>query len=75
MSGVFDHPRLTVRVWADVEQDASDLAGLVQALLLNAPGDGVCVAATSLSGPSGVPDDSQFQKVLTVEMQLRCTSL
>lgn len=75
MSGVFDHPRLTVRVWADLEQDASDLAGLVQALLLNAPGDGVCVAATSLSGPSGVPDDSQFQKVLTVEMQLRCTSL
>lgn len=73
--GLFDYPRLTVRVWADVEQEASDLARLVQALFLNAAGDGVCVAVTSLGGPSGVPDDSQFQKVLTVEARLRCTPL
>lgn len=73
--GVFDYPRFGVRVWATLEQEASDLARLVQSLLLSTPGDGVCVAATSLSGPSPIPDESQYQKYLTVEMQLRCTPL
>lgn len=73
--GVFDYPRLGVRVWADVEQQANDLARLVQALFLTTPGDGVCVRITSLSGPSPIEDTSQFQKYLTLEAQLRCVSL
>lgn len=73
--GLFDFPRLTVRVWADKERDASDLARLVQALLVNAPGDGPVVAVDVLSGPQGIPDDSQSQKVLSVEFQTRGTSL
>jgi hypothetical protein len=73
--GVFDYPRLSVRVWCDDEQDASDLARLVLALFVVSPGDGVCVAVTNPTGPSGVPDDSQPQKYLTFEAQLRCTDL
>jgi hypothetical protein len=73
--GVFDFPRLGVRVWADVEQEASDLARLVQALLLDAAGSNGIVRATSLSGPSGVPDEAQPQKYLTVELTIRCTDL
>lgn len=69
--GLFDFPRLGVRVWADKEQPASDLARLVQALLLAAPGDGPVLRVQSLSGPSGVPDESQFQKYLTVELMTR----
>jgi hypothetical protein len=73
--GVLDYPRLGVRVWADVEQEASDLARLVQALLLDAPGTGGIVAARSMSGPTGIPDESQPQKYLTVELIIRCTDL
>ena len=73
--GLFDFPRLAVRVWADKEQDAADLARLVQALLVTAPGTGPVVAATVLSGPQGIPDDSQPQKYLSVELQTRGTPL
>ena len=73
--GLFDFPRLTVRVWADKEKDASDLARLVQALLVVSPGNGPVVAATVLSGPQGIPDDSQPQKLLGVELQTRGTNL
>ena len=73
--GVFDFPRLTVRVWADVEKEAADLARLVQALLVVAPGNGPVVRVTSLSGPQGIPDDSQPQKYLSVELQTRGSAL
>jgi len=73
--GLFDFPRLTVRVWAPVEQDASDLARLVQALLIVSPGSGPVVAATSLSGPQGVPDDSGPQKYMSVELKTRGVNL
>lgn len=73
--GAFDYPRLAVRVWADVEREASDLARLVQAILLGAPGDGPCVRVTSLSGPSPIAEAGQFQKYLTVEAQMRCAPL
>ena len=53
------------------EQDASALARLVQALLLTMPGTGPVVGATSLSGPQGIPDESQPQKLLTVELTTR----
>lgn len=73
--GVLDYPRLGVRVWATKEQDASDLARLVQALLLDARGTNGIVGVTSLSGPSSVPDDAQPQKYLTLEMVVRATPL
>lgn len=71
-TGVFDYPRFGVRVFADVEQEAADLARLVIALFFVAPGDGVCVATSNFLGPNGVPDASQFQKYFTFEAQLRC---
>lgn len=74
--GVFDYPRLGVRVWTDDERQGSDLARLVQAWFLAlAPGDGVCVAVTSLSGPSPIADPGQFQKYLTLGAQMRCAPL
>lgn len=73
--GLFDFPRLAVRVWADVEQEASDLARLVQALLVVSPGNGPVVRAVILSGPQGIPDDSQPQKYLSVELQIRGVNL
>src|SRR5689334_21215305 len=38
--GVFDNPRLGVNVYAKTEQDATDIARLVAALLWSLPGDG-----------------------------------
>ena len=69
---IYDYPRLTVSVWAEREQDASDLARLVHALMVAARGraDGV-VDTTSLSGPSGVADDAAFQKYMSVEWKVR----
>lgn len=69
--GLLDHPRLTVRVWDDDEQVAGDLARLVQALLMLSPGDGPVVACAVLTGTSGVPDDAQPQKYLSVELTVR----
>lgn len=73
--GLFDFPRLGARVLADLEQEAADLSRLVQALLLASPGNGPVLRAASLSGPSGVPDESQFQKYLTLELTTRGLSL
>ena len=73
--GLFDTARLTVRVWADHEQDAADLARLVRALLVVSPGTGPIVGALSPQGPMGVPDASQPQKFLTVELKLRGADL
>jgi hypothetical protein len=74
--GVFDHPRLTVRVFADVDQEASDLARLVMgAFKIAALGSGPVVALTSLSGPNPIPDSSQPQYVIDAELMMRCTVL
>lgn len=73
--GVFDYPRFGVRVWCDDEQEATDLARLVLALFVAAPGDGVCVAVSNPSGPSSIPDESQPQKFVTFEAQLRLAAL
>jgi hypothetical protein len=73
--GIFDFPRLGVRIWAATEQDATDLARLVQALLLDSPGTAGIVQATSLSGPSPVPDEAGPHRYLTVELKIRCTPL
>jgi len=73
--GLFDFPRLTVRVWADDEQDAADLSRLVRALLMVAPGDGPCVRVESTTGPQGLPGDSQPQKFFTVDVKMRGVDL
>jgi hypothetical protein len=73
--GTLDFPRLTVRVWADKEKEASDLARLVHALLMDARGDGPVVSVSSISGPLGVADDSQPQKYLSVELRTRGSNL
>jgi len=73
--GLFDFPRLTVRVWADDEQEASDLARLVRALLMVAPGSGPVVRVESTTGPQGVPGDSQPQKFFTVDVKTRGSAL
>jgi hypothetical protein len=74
--GLFDFPRLGVRVWAATEQDATDLALMAQAILLNSPGhpSGI-VQATSLSGPSPVPDAAGPHRYFTVELKIRCVNL
>jgi hypothetical protein len=58
---VRDQPRLAVQVYAMTEQDATDLARLVLALLWAAP-DGKPVLSVSVSsGPSQVDDPSGQQ--------------
>ena len=73
--GVFDLPRIAVRVWADVEREAADLARLVVGALKTAPNNGPCVATLAVFGPSPVPDESQFQRLVNAELMLRCTDL
>lgn len=73
--GVLDNPRLAVRVWADREQEASDLARLVVGALKVSPGNGPCVGVTSVFGPSPIPDSSQPQRLVNCELVLRCVLL
>ena len=73
--GVFDHPRLTIRVFADIDQEASDLARLVMGALKVCPGSGPVVALTSLSGPNPIPDASQPQYAIDAELMMRCGAL
>lgn len=71
-SGVLDRPRLSVRVWAKTEQDATDLARLVAALLWAAPDGAPVVAVAQLSGAVAVPDESgQPLRFQTFELTTR----
>lgn len=72
--GLRDFPRLTVRVWADKEQDASDLSRLVCALMVNARGSGHVANVGVIAGPMGVPDSAQPQKFMTFEVTTRSES-
>lgn len=67
--------RLGVNVWGSTEQEASDLARLVRALLWAAPdGDPVC-KVTELSGPSPIADESgQPRRYATFELIVRGAS-
>lgn len=49
---------LGVNVWASSEEDASDLARMVVALLENAGGDAPVVGHSGTSGPVRVPEES-----------------
>lgn len=73
--GVFDYPRVAVRVWADVEREAADLSRLVVGALKTAPNDGPCVATTAVFGPSPVPEAGQYQRLINADLVLRCTDL
>lgn len=58
-TGLTDSARLSLRVWATTEQDATDLARLALALLWAAPGrDPVVASVTHDSGPVSIPDES-----------------
>jgi hypothetical protein len=70
--GIFDYPRFGVNVWAATDEDATDLANLVAALMRRLPGDGTCVSIRQLSGASPVPDESgQPRRFCTFEATLR----
>lgn len=49
---------LAVNVWAETEEDASDLIRLVVALLESATADGPIVGHQATSGPARVPEES-----------------
>lgn len=53
-----DRPRLSVRVWAMTEQDATDLARLVAALLWAAPDGDPVLKVEQQSGPTPIADTS-----------------
>jgi hypothetical protein len=63
-------PRLGVNVWAATEADATDLASLVEGLLLAVRAVDGIAAVSSLSGPSPVADE-QPRRYLTFEITMR----
>lgn len=67
---LYETARLGVNVWATTEQEASDLARLVQGLLLSVQGVGPVTKVDSLSGPSAIAD-VQPRRYLTVEAVVR----
>lgn len=57
-SEVLDDARVSARVWATTEQDATDLARLVAALLWAMPNGTPIVSVDTESGPLPIADDS-----------------
>lgn len=67
-------PRLSVNVWGRTEQEVSDLARLVAALLWSAPdGEPVC-RVQQLSGPSPIADE-QPRRFMSFELITRGAEL
>jgi hypothetical protein len=58
VTGLFDRPRVALDVWAKTESDATNLAALIVALALEAPGTSSCVRVRHMSGPNSVADPS-----------------
>ena len=76
VSGVFDRPRVTFDVWAKTEADATNLASLVVALALEAPGNSSCVRVRHASGPNAVADPSgQPRRLCSIEATHRAAVL
>lgn len=68
--------RLAVRVWAKTEQDATDLARLVAALLWAAPTGEPVVRVTQPTGSTPVADDSgQPLRFMSFEITVRGSNL
>lgn len=75
-SGLFDRPRLGIQVWGRTEQEATDLARLVTAILMGCPTGAPVLTMTHQSGPSPVPDESgQPKRYLVVEAMIRGSHL
>lgn len=73
---VREGPRLGVNVFAPTEQQATDLARTVAALLVAAPdGDPVC-RVTQTSGPAGVADEGRAaRRYMTFDLVVRGSEL
>jgi hypothetical protein len=67
---VFDNPRLGIQCWALTTQDAVDIARMVLALLVAAPGDANVKAMTGFTGPTRLADPSK-QPLAYVTAELR----
>lgn len=66
VSGLFDHPRVALDVWAKTEQEATNLAALIVALAFDAPGTNGCVRVEHMSGPNSVADPSGVPRRLSL---------
>lgn len=76
VSGAFDNPRVAFDVWAKTEQDATNLAALIVALALEAPGTNGCTRVSHQSGPNAVADPSgQPRRLCLIEATHRATVL
>lgn len=76
VSGAFDNPRVALDVWAKTEQDATNLASLIVALALEAPGTNGCTRVSHQSGPNAVADPSgQPRRLCLIEATHRATVL
>lgn len=74
VQNILTRPRIDAQVWAANEFDALQLADLVEAHLLAAPGEVAGVSRASLFlGPTPIPDpdDETPRALLTVEWQLK----
>lgn len=67
---VFDNPRLGIQCWAQTTQDAVDLARMVLALLIAAPGDSNVKAMAGYTGPTRIADPSK-QPLAYVTAEIR----
>lgn len=74
-SPVTEVARLGIRVFAATEQDATDLARLVQAHLAVCAGQGPVRRYRGLSGPSAVADPAGPLRYLTCELTVVGTAL
>jgi hypothetical protein len=66
--------RLTVRVWGRTEQEASDLARIVSALLWASPDGDPVLRVSQNSGPSPIPDE-QPQRLMSFDVVVRGTQI
>ena len=66
-----DRPRIRIRTFAATAQAATDLARLVNALLLGLPGSNGILRAEILSGPYEIPDASGPLRYALAEFHIR----
>lgn len=70
-----DRPRIRIRTFAATAQAATDLARLVNALLMDLPGSSGILRAEILSGPYEIPDASGPLRYALAEVHLRGEAL
>ena len=69
LDAVREAPRLGINVWAMTDQDATDLARMVAALIWASPDGNPVSKVTVTGGPYPIPDDStQFLRYITAEL-------